>query len=223
MCWLKYRIIIVQGTVTKKIFGTSKIHSDNKWLQFWDLPSITVILSWRTLNNPIYYTVNSKWLLLLPLFHKNQQSSMKVIRLTPPALMEQFYMRLNAVATHLNAISANMGMATIKAEKNKYSSSTRLVKFHTVNESLLISLYDLMDRGFARVELDLFLVFQACRFSINETIKQWKSSNFTIKAYSNKNIYCKLSVHSCNSDFAASPKTSIKNLFHYDFLCILNQ
>ena len=26
-------------------------------------------------------------------------------------------MRLNAVATHLNAISANMGMATIKAEK----------------------------------------------------------------------------------------------------------
>lgn len=91
--------------------------SDNKWLQFWDLASITVILSWRTLNNPIYYTVNSKWLLLLPLFHKNQQSSMKVIRLTPPALMEQFYMRLNAVATHLNAISANMGMATIKGEK----------------------------------------------------------------------------------------------------------
>lgn len=42
---------------------------------------------------------------------------MKVIRLTPPALMEQFYMRLNAVATHLNAITANMGMATIKEEK----------------------------------------------------------------------------------------------------------
>ena len=53
----------------------------------------------------------------MPLFHKNQQASMKVIRLTPPALMEQFYIRLNAVATHLNAITANMGMATIKREK----------------------------------------------------------------------------------------------------------
>ena len=47
------------------------------------------------------------------LFHKNQEASVKVIRLTPPAVMEQFYMRLTPLTTHLFTITANMDMTII--------------------------------------------------------------------------------------------------------------